>query len=181
LIPEVPTIDEHIYEIAGGSLSGLGVGGMATKIQAAQLATRSGTRTIITNGRTPDVLVRLMAGEKLGTTFIPAMGYVESRKRWLMAERPQGRLVIDQGAVQVLRQQGASLLPVGIRFVQNDFERGAVVLVVDEQGHALAQGLVNYGSFELDRVRGHRSSQIVDVLGYTYGDEAIHRDNLVFM
>jgi glutamate 5-kinase len=181
LIPEVPTIDEHIYEIAGGSLSGLGVGGMATKIQAAQLATRSGTRTIITNGRTPDVLVRLMAGEKLGTTFIPAMGYVESRKRWLMAERPQGRLVIDQGAVQVLRQQGASLLPVGIRFVQNDFERGAVVLVVDEQGHALAQGLVNYGSFELDRVRGHRSSQIVDILGYTYGDEAIHRDNLVFM
>lgn len=181
LIPEVRTIDQQIFGLAGASVSGLGVGGMVTKIQAAQLATRSGTRTIITNGRTPEVLVRLMAGEKLGTTFIPAVEYVESRKRWLMAERPQGKLVIDRGAVQVLRQQGASLLPVGIRAVQDEFERGAVVLVMDDQGRPLAQGLVNYGSAELERVRGHRSTEIVDLLGYTYGDEAIHRDNLIFM
>jgi glutamate 5-kinase len=181
LIPEVTTIDQQVFALAGASVSGLGVGGMVTKIQAAQLATRSGTRTIITNGRTPDVLVRLMGGEKLGTVFVPAVEYVESRKRWLMAERPQGRLVIDQGAVQVLRQQGASLLPVGIRTVQGEFERGAVVLVIDDQGRSLAQGLVNYGSAELERVHGHRSPEIVDILGYTYGDEAIHRDNLVFM
>ena len=152
-----------------------------TKIQAAQLATRSGTRVVIANGRTPDVLIRLLNGESLGTTFVPSVGRIESRKRWLLAERAQGILQIDPGAVDVLREQGASLLPVGVRSIRQEFERGAVVLVVDEQQKPVAQGLVNYTSAELTRLRGHQSREIVEILGYTYGDEAIHRDNMVLM
>lgn len=181
LIARVDVIDERIRALAGAGGSGLGVGGMVSKIEAAQLATRSGTRVVIANGRERDVLVRLMAGEALGTTFVPVVGHVESRKRWLLAERPQGRLRVDDGAARVLRQQGASLLPVGIVELENGFERGAVVLVADRHGQPVAQGLVNYSSAELDRLRGHHSHEISQLLGYTYGDEAIHRDNLVLI
>lgn len=181
LIRRVEDIDEQIVRLAGDSVSGLGVGGMATKVQAARLATRSGTRVVIANGRTPDVLVRIMAGEELGTTFVPAVGHIESRKRWLLAERPQGTLIVDEGAVRVLTQQGASLLPVGIRALRGKFERGAVVLVVDERSQPVAKGLVNYRSEELSRLCGHHSHEIVGTLGYTYGDEAIHRDNMVLV
>lgn len=181
LISRVEHIDDRIMRLAGASVSGLGVGGMATKVQAARLATRSGTRVVIANGRTPDVLLRVMAGEELGTTFVPAVGHIESRKRWLLAERPQGTLVVDSGAVRVLTQQGASLLPVGIRALRGKFERGAVVLVVDETSQPVAKGLVNYPSAELSRLCGHHSRDIVQILGYTYGDEAIHRDNMVFV
>jgi glutamate 5-kinase len=181
LISRVDRIDEPIKMLAGGSVTGLGVGGMVTKIQAAQLATRSGTRVVIANGRAPDVIVRLLKGEPLGTTFLPSVGRIESRKRWLLAERPQGILQVDRGAVRVLQEQGASLLPVGIRSIRQEFERGAVVLVVDERHKSIAQGLVNYTSAELVRLCGHQSREIVEILGYTYGDEAIHRDNMVLM
>ncbi len=181
LIPQVAVIDDHIKDLAGRSGSGLGVGGMATKVHAAQLATRSGTRVVIANGNAPDVLQRIVAGERIGTEFLPALGHIESRKRWLLAERPHGRIRIDAGAVTVLRQQGASLLPVGVCQVRNRFTRGAVVLVEDETGHPVAHGLVNYSSAELEQLKGHHSYEIVDILGYTYGDEVIHRDNLVLM
>ena len=181
LIPEVATIDERIFALAGTSKTGLGVGGMTTKIQAAQLATRSGTRMVIADGRTPDVLLHILAGDSIGTTFLPAVGHIESRKRWLLAERPTGRLQVDRGAARVLKQQGASLLPVGIQCLYDDFERGAVVLVIDENEKSIAQGLVNYSSAELAQLRGHHSREIVDILGYTYGKEAIHRDNMVLM
>lgn len=179
LIPQVDVVDDHIKELAGGSGSGLGVGGMATKVHAAQLATRSGTRVVIAKGEVPDILLRIVAGEQVGTTFLPAVGHIESRKRWLLAERPQGHIRVDSGAVAVLRRQGASLLPVGVRQVRNRFSRGAVVLVEDETGHPVAHGLVNYTSAELDRLKGHHTHEIVGILGYTYGDEVIHRDNLV--
>lgn len=181
LIPEVHAIDETIAALAGTSVSGLGVGGMVTKIQAARLATRTGTRTVIANGRAPNVLLRLAQGEPLGTTFVPAVEPVESRKRWLLAERPQGRIGVDAGAAEMIRLRGASLLPVGIRAVVSDFERGAVVAVEAPDGGTIAHGLVNYSSAELERLRGHRSQDIVDLLGYTYGDEAIHRDNMVLI
>ncbi len=181
LIEEVAVIDDDVEALAGASVSGLGVGGMATKIQAARLATRSGTRTFIARGTAPDVLLRLAHGERLGTMFTPVVGHIESRKRWLLAERAQGALRIDGGAARVLREQGASLLPIGVRNLKGRFERGAVVQVLDEDDRLLAQGLVNYSRDELDRLRGHRSPQIVEILGYTYGDEAIHRDNLVLV
>ncbi|NLE52606.1 MAG: glutamate 5-kinase, partial [Chloroflexi bacterium] len=96
-------------------------------------------------------------------------------------ERPQGTLRIDQGAAHVLLEQGASLLPIGVRAVKGRFERGAVVRVVGEDDRVLGQGLVNYSRDELERLRGHHSPEITKILGYTYGDEAIHRDNLVLV
>ncbi len=181
LLEQVAQIDDTIEALAGKSGSGLGVGGMLTKIQAARLATRSGTQTVIACGTAPDVLLRLARGERLGTTFAPAVGQIEGRKRWLLAERPQGTLRIDQGAAHVLLEQGASLLPIGVRAVKGRFERGAVVRVVTEDDRVLGQGLVNYSRDELERLRGHHSPEITKILGYTYGDEAIHRDNLVLV
>ncbi|NPV68579.1 MAG: glutamate 5-kinase [Anaerolineae bacterium] len=183
LIREVRTIDDNLWRLAGGTLKtqGMGTGGMITKLQAAQLATRSGTRTIIANGHTPDVLLRLLAGEPLGTTFFPATEHLESRKRWLLAERPQGILQIDPGAARALSEGRASLLPVGIQTVRGDFERGDVVIVADATGKPLAKGLSNYTSKELASLCGRRSRDIIQVLGYTYGDEAIHRDNLILI
>ncbi|GAB4571959.1 MAG: glutamate 5-kinase [Anaerolineae bacterium] len=183
LITEVSAISEDIWEVAGGTLkvNGLGTGGMQTKIQAAQLATRSGTRTVIANGRMPEVLQRIYRGEPVGTTFHPTVAHLESRKRWLVAERASGTLFVDAGAAHVLRVGGASLLPVGIVRVEGEFERGAVVQVADRTGNALAKGLTNYSSEELALLCGHRSSDIHAILGYTYGDEAIHRDQLVIL
>lgn len=181
LIRQVDVIDDSIWALAGDTHNGLATGGMRTKIQAAQLATRSGTRTVIAHGRTPDVLLRLAQGEALGTTFPPIVDHMESRKRWLLAERPQGTLIVDRGAARVLRGSGASLLPVGVRQIQGEFERGAVVVITAEDGTALAQGLVNYTSAELNRLCGHHSQEITSLLGYTYGDEAVHRDNMVMI
>ncbi|MFC1959882.1 glutamate 5-kinase [Chloroflexota bacterium] len=183
LISQVRTIDDNVMTLAGGTLkrNGLGTGGMQTKLQAAQLATRSGTRTIIANGNEPDILLRLIRGEEIGTTFLATVDHLESRKRWLLAEQPLGTLMIDTGAAQMLRQSGASLLPVGIQKVTGEFERGAIVQVINRQGVALAQGLTNYTSNELVWLCGHRSQDIVELLGYTYGDAAIHRDNMVLI
>jgi glutamate 5-kinase len=181
LIPTVKMIDESIWALAGGSGTPLGTGGMVTKIQAAQLATRSGTRTIIAQGRAPDVLIRLVNGEPLGTHFLPLVSHLESRKRWLLAEKPQGILQIDEGASQALKNRGASLLHVGIKSIQGEFERGAVVLIEDGTSQPIAQGLTNYNSAELLQLQGHHSSAIIETLGYTYGDVAVHRDNLVLI
>ncbi len=181
LIPRVTAIDAQLKALAGDSVSGLGVGGMATKVQAAQLAMASGTQVVIACGRAPDIILRIAAGEEIGTMFVPAVSHIESRKRWLLAERPQGWLQVDRGAAAVLRKEGASLLPVGIRRVESEFERGSVEPVLDDAGEPLAQGLVNYSSAELVQLQGHRSQEIADILGYTYGAAAIHRDNLVLV
>lgn len=181
LIPLVDTIDERIWALAGGTQSGLGTGGMFTKIQAAQLATRSGTRTVIAHGRLPDVLLRIVNGDSVGSHFLPLASHLESRKRWLLAEKAQGLVVVDEGAVNALKNRGASLLPIGLRAVEGEFERGAVVQIVDLHRQPIAQGLVNYAHHELATLCGHRSDEIAERLGYTYGDEAIHRDNLVLI
>ena len=181
LITNVERIDESVWQLAGTSVSGLGTGGMMTKIQAAQLATRSGTQTIIANGRTSDVLLRLLAGESLGTTFEAVTTKLESRKRWLLAEHPAGRLIIDDGAAAVLERDGASLLPVGIKSVHGEFERGALVGIENLRGEALAQGLSNYTNSELERIAGQHSDSIIEILGYTYGSAAVHRDHMVLI
>ena len=181
LIPLVEEITDDVWALAGGTTNGLGSGGMQTKIQAAQLATRSGTRTVIANGQMPNGLLRIVQGEALGTTFLPLVDHLESRKRWLLAERPQGTLQVDSGAARVLKTGGASLLPVGIRTVTGQFERGAIVQVINKAGQSLAKGLTSYTSAELLKLCGRHSDEIVDILGYTYGDEAVHRDNLVLI
>jgi glutamate 5-kinase len=179
LIPVVERIDDRIWALAGGSVTGLGTGGMATKIQAAQLAMQSGTTTIIAGGAQPDVLLNIVRGTPTGTRFPAPLTHRESRKRWLLSEKPQGTIRVDAGAVLKLCNGGASLLPVGVLEVSGDFERGAIVRVQTPEGVAFAAGMVNYTSAEAAKLVGAQSAQIETLLGYEYGDEIIHRDNLV--
>lgn len=183
LIPAVEQIDEQVWEIAGGSGTTLGTGGMRTKIQAAQLATRSGAAVIIAQGSRPGILLDLVGpqGRQLGTWFHPTSTHVESFKRWILSERPQGVIRIDHGAERKLRQGIVSLLPVGMVGVEGDFERGVVVSVVGPQGSEVARGLVKYSAPDLVQLCGVRSDQIAARLGYTYGDEVIRREQLILV
>ncbi|MFZ4814268.1 MAG: glutamate 5-kinase [Phototrophicaceae bacterium] len=181
LIRNVAHITDSTRAIAGGAGTAFGTGGMATKIEAAQLASRSGIATVITAGREPNVLVRLMGGELLGTRFEPISTAVESRKRWLLAEKPRGELHIDAGATKALLTGGVSLLPVGIKQVMGVFTHGEHLAVVDPDGRRVAHGLANYSSDALEQLRGIKSDRISEILGYTNGDAAIHRNNLVLL
>jgi glutamate 5-kinase len=181
LIPSITRIDRETYKLAGGIGSTLGTGGMATKIEAAHTASRSGVTTIIAAGNEPDVIARVMASESIGTRFEPVVTRVESRKRWLLTDKAQGGVQIDTGAVRVLREGGASLLPVGVTQIIGSFERGATIGVFDPDGEEIAHGLSNYGSAELDRLCGVKSSRIAEILGYSYGDHVIHRNNLIVL
>jgi len=181
LISHVGQIDDSTWALAGGTATGLGTGGMVTKIQAAQLASRSGVATVIASGSEPDVLARILAGETIGTRFEAVNSHLEGRKRWLLAEKPRGTVIVDAGAAKKLLKGGASLLPVGITDVESNFERGETLAVVGPDGVKIAHGLTHYASSELRKLRGVQSSQIVDILGYTYGDAVIHRNNMVLL
>ncbi len=174
-------IPAALWQAAGGSATGLGTGGMITKLQAADLARRSGTAVVIARGSEPNVLTRLAAGEKLGTWFQPTATAIESRKRYILAGgRAAGKARIDEGAAQAL-QHGRSLLPVGVIAVEGIFERGDTIQVLSVDGREVARGIVNYESEELARIGRHQSAEIEMILGYTYGDEVIHRNNLVVL
>ena len=181
LIPLVEQIDESTYALAGGAGSSVGTGGMLTKIQAAHLASRSGVTTIIANGTLPDVIGRIIHGESLGTRFHPAATHLEGRKRWLLAEKPHGKLSVDAGASRKLLKGGASLLPVGITGVEGSFERGEPHGILSPEGKIIAHGVTSYSSADIARLCGKQSSSIVDILGYSYGDAVIHRNNLVLL
>lgn len=181
LIPVVERMDESVWARAGGSSTGLGTGGMITKLQAAQLAGHSGTITVIASGALPGVLPDIVAGKRIGTTFLAPVNHRESRKRWLLSEKAQGTITIDAGAVKKLRDGGASLLPVGIVALSGDFERGAPVRVLALDSQVIALGMTNYASHEVRQLLGVKSSQIASVLGYSYGEEVIHRDNLAVL
>lgn len=181
LIRQVERIDETTYALAGGAGSRMGTGGMATKIEAAHIATRSGVLTIVASGSEPGALLRILAGEPLGTRFEPVTTHLESRKRWLLTDRAQGRVHIDGGAARVLLASSASLLPVGVVRSEGVFERGATLAVFAPDGVEIAHGMANYGSDELARLCGVKSSEIVQILGYTYGDHIIHRNNMVLL
>jgi glutamate 5-kinase len=181
LISHVERLDERVFALAGGSSTGLGTGGMITKLQAAQLAGQGGTTTVIASSALPDVLVRIVAGGAegpIGTTIAPAMPHRESRKRWVLSEKAQGTLMVDDGAAERLRNGGASLLAVGIREVGGEFERGAPVHVLTLAGKRIAAGVTNYAGKEIRQIVGVKSAQIANVLGYEYGEAVIHRDNL---
>lgn len=183
LVPDVttPDIPPELWQAAGGTTNGLGTGGMLTKLQAADLARRSGTTVIIADGRTPEVLTRLASGERLGTRFQPVVTSIESRKRYILAGgRAAGRVRVDDGAQQAL-QHGRSLLPVGVTAVEGDFDRGDTIQVYSAPGREIARGQTNYSAAELGRIRGRQSVEIEAILGYTYGDEVIHRNNLVVL
>jgi len=154
---------------------------MVTKLQAADLARRSGTTVVIANGSEPNVLTRLVAGEKLGTWFQAVATSVESRKRYILAGgRVPGYVSVDAGAMQAL-QHGSSLLPVGVAAVEGIFERGDTIPVMNAVGREIARGIANYSSDELALIRGRQSAEIETLLGYTYGDEMIHRNDLALL
>lgn len=183
LIPVVDEINQAVISLAGGSGTPLGTGGMVTKLQAAQLATRSGTTVVIAQGSRPNVLLDVVSGHgvQVGTWFPKTVSHVESRKRWILSEVAHGTLRVDEGATKALKRGVASLLPVGVTDIDGEFKRGVVVRVVDPAENEIARGLVNYSAPDLILIRGVQSQQIVETLGYTYGDEAIHRDHLVIL
>ncbi|MEW9897266.1 glutamate 5-kinase [Chitinivorax sp. PXF-14] len=170
----------ELEAMAGGAGSAVGTGGMLTKIIAAKRAARSGAHTVIASGREADVLSRLAAGEGIGTQLIAATTPLAARKQWLADHlQVRGRLVVDDGAARVLREQGSSLLPVGVVDVIGDFLRGEVVSCVTFEGEEVARGLVNYTANEARKIMRLSSKQIEGVLGYVDEPELIHRDNLV--
>jgi len=182
LIPVVATIDERVYQLAGGSVSGLGVGGMTTKIQAADIARRAGAEVVIAPGREPNVITRLVKGEAIGTRFPAVNTPLENRKRWIFAgQSPAGSLVIDAGAVRALREKKGSLLPSGIVATQGNFERGDTVSVLSPERSEIARGLVRYDRVEIEHMKGCRSDQIAARLGYEAGSVVIHRNDLILV
>ncbi|MBL8132641.1 MAG: glutamate 5-kinase [Anaerolineae bacterium] len=181
LIERVEQIDAGTYALAGGAATGLGTGGMVTKLQAAQLATRGGVTTWIASGKIHDALGRIVAGDSVGTRFEALSTALESRKRWLLVEKPRGRLTVDAGAARKLQAGGASLLPVGVTQVEGDFSRGETVAVFGPSQREIAHGIISYDAEPARRLCGVKSSQIVEVLGYSYGDALIHRNNMVLL
>jgi len=182
LITEIttPDIPASIWEAAGGTKGGLGTGGMVTKIQAADLARRSGVQVIIASGNEPNVITRLVNREKIGTLFHPVASSYESRKRYILAGTVSGTINIDEGAVLALMRSG-SLLPIGVTGIEGRFERGETARVIDPSRRELARGIVNYSAEDLQRIACHHSNEIETILGYHYGDEVIHRNDIVLL
>jgi glutamate 5-kinase len=177
-----PSIPQSVWDAVGGSAGKLGTGGMLTKLQAADLARRSGTTVVIAAGDEENVLTRLAGGEELGTRFSPLATTLEGRKRYILAggNHLPGVLVVDSGAAQALRK-GSSLLPVGVKRMTGKFDCGDTVKVVDSSGNEIARGLVNYSAEDLARIAGKQSTEIEAILGSEYDDEVIHRNNLVLL
>ncbi|MBC6904458.1 glutamate 5-kinase [Saccharophagus sp. K07] len=181
IIDESPATNDALFAMAGGGGS-LGRGGMTTKVRAARLAERSGTSTVIVGGRIDRVITRVAAGESVGTLLYAEHEPLAARKRWLAGQmQSKGVLVLDDGAVGVLRDKGKSLLPVGVKEVHGEFLRGDLVICRDLQGREIARGLVNYSSDEARKIAGQSSTHILQLLGYKDDDELIHRDNLVLV
>lgn len=182
LIGRADAGDRSLDAIAGGSRSGLGRGGMTTKLQAARLAARSGCDTRIVGGRIDTVLTRLAAGEALGTLLMSGQKPLAARKQWLAGQlQLRGAVSLDDGAVRVVQGAGRSLLPVGITAVSGQFKRGDLVSCVDANGVEIARGLINYSSDESRKIQGLSSEAIGTALGYCDHRELIHRDNLVLV
>ena len=181
LIRTVDTITPAIEAAASGAGTRFGSGGMVTKLEAAKNAASSGAATVLCHGRTKDVLQRLVAGETHGTLFAPG-DRLRGRKHWLaFTAKTRGRIVIDDGAVRALEERGRSLLPAGVLRVEGTFEIGDSVSCVNQQGEEIARGLTVYSSDDVARLAGRATKEIDRVLGYSNGDEVLHRDDLVLV
>lgn len=183
LIREARAADPELDHMAGaGGVGQWGRGGMLSKVRAAARAARSGAATLIASGRRPDVLREVRDGVEVGTLILPAQEPVAARKQWLAGQlQLRGQLVIDDGAVRVLRDSGRSLLPVGVTEVRGSFVRGELVACLDASGREVARGLVNYGADDARKLLRQPSERIREILGYVDEPELIHRDNLVLM
>ncbi len=179
---DTPEIPEELFQAAGNSNTGLGTGGMQTKIKAADLARRSGAMVYIVNGQDPAILRQVVNGKAIGTRFLPVITPLENRKRFLLAQaaNSSASIKVDTGAATALRK-GGSLLPVGIKEVTGIFDSGDIVRVETMKGKPVVIGMVNYSADEVQMIAGQRSSQIENILGYTYGDEVIHHNNMMVL
>jgi len=182
LIDEAQASDASLDAMVQGKAGKLGRGGMQTKIRAARLAARSGAITIIASGSESQVIQRVTTGDAMGTLLVPDQQPLLARKQWLAGHlQSHGKLILDDGAVKVLRESGRSLLPVGVSGVQGQFARGEVVTCCDQRGREIARGLMNYSADEARLIMGKPSTAIEATLGYVDELELIHRDNLVLL
>jgi len=182
LVEEATAGDPELEKMAGGAGSAIGRGGMLTKILAAKRAARSGAHTVIASGREDKVLVRLAAGERIGSQLVAAQAPYAARRQWLADHlQVRGRLLLDAGAVTALTEQGKSLLPIGVVEVQGEFQRGEIVACVGPDGRDIARGLANYDAEEARRIMRHPSAAIEAILGYMDEPELVHRDNLALL
>ena len=178
----VERIDSKIEVLGGGPGEITSTGGMYTKLQAARIVTNSGELMVIANGKTPQVMRRILEGEEIGTLFLPRKEKVTSRKRWIaFTRRCCGKIFVDEGAKEALKFKGRSLLPGGIVEVEGDFSEGDMVSIVKGDEEEFARGLSNYSSLEIEKVKRVKTKDIKSILGYKYYDEVIHRDNLVIL
>ncbi|AGB41879.1 glutamate 5-kinase [Halobacteroides halobius DSM 5150] len=181
LISQVEEISSEIEELAGGAGTDRGTGGMATKIDAAKIATKAGLPLVIANGSLDQVVTKISEGEDLGTLFLPDSG-MTSREQWIAFNLDiAGKIVIDEGATLALTKEGGSLLACGIVEARGEFSVGDVVDIIDQSGSRIAKGLVNYDQPEVDKIKGFQSEEIKSRLGYQAYDEVVHRDNLVLL
>ena len=187
IISMVSHLDDAIRDFQRQTAIGAGPnhlsrGGMASKLEAARLAVSAGESVVIANGRRPDVLHEILSGAEVGTLILAQGPAVTSRKRWIgLTAQPCGRLSIDAGAEQAIARQGRSLLAIGIRRVEGNFQKGDVVALCREDGSEVARGLTNYGAEELRRIAGQTKERILEILGHRPYDEVVHRDNLVLL
>jgi len=178
----VAKVDKKVETMAGYVVGALGSGGMQSKIQAARMVSARGGSSFIGSGRKEGIMQQLFACEPVGTFFLPQVEKMQSRKHWIAyVLRPQGYIVLDQGACKALIKGGKSLLPSGILEIRGTFGVGAPVKCLDENGNAIASGLSNYSASDLNKIKGLNTGQIEETLGYKDSDEAIHRDNLVIL
>ncbi len=183
VIPVVDEITADIERRARGPLDGRGRGGMASKVEAAKLATASGADVVIASGKTKQVITRICRGEEIGTRFAARATGVESRKRWLLTgvTDSRGAVDVDAGAAKALLEGGRSLLPAGVTGVDGKFERGDLIVVRGPDGRMIASGLANYGAKEVASIKGKKSGDVGAVLGYEFGPEVIHRNNMALV
>jgi glutamate 5-kinase len=182
LIRRVDRIDAEIERMACDTANRQGIGGMTTKIEAAKLATSSGVNVIIANGREPDVLVKISQGEDIGTFFPAPVNKIESRKRWMLSGlASKGKINVDKGAATALKGQNKSLLPAGVIKAEGKFQRGDIVDILDDKDKRIGCGIANYSSSDLAAIAGKHSDRIPNLLGYDYGDEVVHRNNMVML
>lgn len=182
LLDHVDVITPEIEALAEDTSVATSVGGMKTKLAAARIASSSNIPTVIANGHTPGIVGNVLDGKRPFTSFGPSTKTISKRKRWIAFGRTaRGVLLVDDGARRALVDQGKSLLPAGVVSIENRFDMGDTVIVRDAEGASIARGIVNYGSDDIDRIKGCKTTEIKDILGRKDFDEVIHRDNLVLM
>jgi len=182
LIPLVRQVTTEMEKKASGTLSPISIGGMVTKLQAARKAALFGVPMILANGMVEGTLERIFQAEDVGTLFTSEVNKLNSRKHWIaFTLEPQGRIIVDDGAKKAILQKGKSLLPSGVLAAEGKFSLGDPVVLVDLQKQEFAKGLSNYGSAEINKIKGLKTTEVENKLGYKYGDEIIHRDDLVIL